>query len=63
MTEELTAKIKELRRKGFSASGIARQTGVSEFDVCAALKEPHLLAQIRSVAGKSRVGVGVGAGK
>ena len=63
MTEELTAKIKELRRKGFSASGIARQTGISEREVCAALKEPHLLAQISRETGKSRFGVGVGAGK
>lgn len=50
---ETTKRVRELRRKGFTVSGIVRQTGVTADEVIAILGEPDLLAQRTRGAGGS----------
>ncbi len=53
MLPEIEDRIRHLRKiRKFSVSGIARQTGLTEEQVAAVLKEPHLLAQISRQTGK-----------
>lgn len=59
MTAELRERIRHLRKvRKFSISGIARQTGLTEAEIAAELKEPHLLAKISRQTGKPRMAAG-----
>lgn len=44
MSPEVIAQIRALRRKGWSAAGIARHTGATESEIAEVLGEGHLLA-------------------
>jgi hypothetical protein len=61
MNTELARRVRDLRRRGFTVAGIARQTGMPADRIDTILAEPELLAARARAAGKQPSAEGNGA--